>query len=95
MLLSASALAATSAQIASVPLGATQPVSGSPRLVVSYKKHGLASGRSRIFVRECRREFITRERKQARRNGFAVRFDRERGKGSHGTLYYGDCLTVL
>ena len=30
----------------------------------------------------------------ARRNGIAVRFDRTRGKGSHGTLYFGDRFTV-
>ncbi|MDE0255160.1 MAG: hypothetical protein OYG32_10230 [Rhodospirillaceae bacterium] len=35
------------------------------------------------------REFIARVRKLARRNGIAVRFDRTRGKGSHGTPYYG------
>ena len=28
-------------------------------------------------------------------NGIAVRFDRTRGKGSHGTLYYGDRRTVV
>ncbi len=41
------------------------------------------------------REFIARVRKPARRNGIAVRFDRARGKGSHGTLYYGDRHTVV
>ena len=41
------------------------------------------------------REFITRVRRLARRDGIAVRFDRTRGKGSHGTLYYGDRFTVL
>ena len=41
------------------------------------------------------REFIARARKLARRNGVAIRFDRTRGKGSHGTLYYGDCRTVV
>ncbi len=41
------------------------------------------------------REFITRVRKLARRNGVAVRFDRTRGKGSHGTLYCGDRHTVV
>ena len=38
---------------------------------------------------------MTRVRKLARRNGIAVRFDRTRGKGSHGTLYYGDRHTVV
>ena len=41
------------------------------------------------------REFITRVRRLARRNGIAVRFDRARGKCSHGTLRYGDRFTVL
>ncbi len=40
-------------------------------------------------------EFITRVRRLARRNAIAVRFDRTRGKGSHGTLYYGDRRTVV
>ena len=38
---------------------------------------------------------MTRVRRLARRNGIAVRFDRTRGKGSHGTLYYGDRHTVV
>ena len=41
------------------------------------------------------REFVARARKLARRNGIAVRFDRTRGKGSHGTLYCGDRRTVV
>ncbi len=41
------------------------------------------------------REFIAGVRRLARRNGIAVRFDRTRGKGSHGTLYYGDRHTVV
>ena len=41
------------------------------------------------------REFMTRVRRLARRNGIAVRFDRTRGKGSHGTLYYCDRHTVM
>ena len=39
------------------------------------------------------REFITRAKTPARGN--AVRFDRTRGKGSHGTLYYGERHTVV
>ncbi|MGH7112334.1 MAG: hypothetical protein ACREFK_18155, partial [Stellaceae bacterium] len=27
--------------------------------------------------------------------GVSVRFDKTRGKGSHGTLYYGDRFTVV
>ena len=41
------------------------------------------------------REFVARVRKLARGNGIAVRFDRTRGKGSHGTLYDGDRHTVV
>ena len=41
------------------------------------------------------REFIAKVRKLARKNGIAVSFDRTRGKGSHGTLYYGDRRTVV
>lgn len=41
------------------------------------------------------REFISKVRKLAGRNDIAVRFDRTRGKGSHGTLYYGDRHTVV
>ncbi len=41
------------------------------------------------------REFITRVKKLARRNRIGVKFDRTRGKGSHGTLYYGDRHTVV
>ena len=41
------------------------------------------------------REFIAKVRKLARKNGVAVSFDRTRGKGSHGTLYYGDRRTVV
>ena len=41
------------------------------------------------------REFIAKGGKLARRNGIDVRFDRTRGKGSHGTLYFGDRHTVV
>ena len=41
------------------------------------------------------REFISRVRKLGRKNKSAVSFDRTRGKGSHGTLYYGDRFTVV
>ena len=40
-------------------------------------------------------EFIARVRKLARGNGIAVRFDRTGGKGSQGTLYYGDRHAVV
>ena len=38
---------------------------------------------------------MARVGKLARRNGTAVRFDRTRGKGSHGTLCCGDRHTVV
>lgn len=41
------------------------------------------------------REFIARVKRLTRRNRIAVQFDRTRGKGSHGTLYYGDRFTVV
>ena len=41
------------------------------------------------------REFISKVRRLAGRNTIVVRFDRTRGKGSHGTLYYGDRHTVV
>ena len=40
-------------------------------------------------------EFIKRVRKIGRERGVSVRLDTERGKGSHGTLYYGRRLTVV
>ena len=41
------------------------------------------------------RESIKRVRQIGRKRGVAVRLDRERGKGSHATLYYGSRLTVI
>ena len=41
------------------------------------------------------REFISRVRKLGRKNNIAVSFDRTRGKGSHGTLHYGDRITIV
>lgn len=35
------------------------------------------------------RELIRKVRKAGRKSGVEVRFDQSRGKGSHGTLYYG------
>ncbi len=40
-------------------------------------------------------EFIRRVKKLGRRRGVRVEFVVERGKGSHGTLYFGDRLTVV
>ena len=40
-------------------------------------------------------EFIRRVRKIGRERGVSVRLDTERGKGSHGTLYYGKRHTVV
>ncbi len=41
------------------------------------------------------REFMAGVRKPGRRNGIAASFDRARGKGSHGTPFFGDRHTVL
>jgi mRNA interferase HicA len=41
------------------------------------------------------KEFIRRVRRLGRRRGVQVVFVPERGKGSHGTLYFGDRLTVV
>lgn len=40
-------------------------------------------------------EFLRRVRRLGRKRGVPVRFVAHRGKGSHGTLYYGDQLTVV
>jgi len=40
-------------------------------------------------------EFLRRVRRLGRRRGVAVSWIPERGKGSHGTLYYGERLTVV
>lgn len=40
-------------------------------------------------------EFIRAVRQLARRRGVEVRFTTRRGKGSHGTLYFGDRKTIV
>jgi len=40
-------------------------------------------------------ELVRRLRKLGRKRGVAVEFVPERGKGSHGTLYFGEQLTVI
>lgn len=40
-------------------------------------------------------EFIRRIRKLGKDRGVAVVWDETRGKGSHGTLYYGSAFTVV
>ena len=40
-------------------------------------------------------EFIRRVEALGTARGVVVRFDKTRGKGSHGTLYYGDRFTVV
>jgi mRNA interferase HicA len=40
-------------------------------------------------------EFMRKVRRLGRRRGVKVAFVPERGKGSHGTLYYGDKLTIV
>ena len=41
------------------------------------------------------KDFIRRVRKAGRRNGVEVVFDQSRGKGSHGTVWYGDKFTIV
>jgi hypothetical protein len=40
-------------------------------------------------------EFERKVRAIGRKRGIAVSFDRGRGKGSHGRLYFGDRFTTL
>ena len=40
-------------------------------------------------------EFVRRVRRAGRKSGVRVLFAAERGKGSHGTLYFGSRLTVV
>ena len=40
-------------------------------------------------------EFILKIRRLGRQRGVQVAFVPERGKGSHGTLYYGEKLTIV
>ena len=40
-------------------------------------------------------EFVRRVRKVGRKRGLTVLFVAERGKGSHGTLYFGTSFTVV
>ena len=91
------------AQLADGALGTCRPPSG-PALYsrVFADSHKVVRGNSCQFAHFCAivaavngREFITRMRRLARKTGIAVRFDRTRGKGSHGTLYYGDRRTVV
>lgn len=40
-------------------------------------------------------EFVRKLQRLGKQRGVPVRFVAERGKGSHGTLYYGDRFTVV
>ncbi len=40
-------------------------------------------------------EFLRKITRLGRRRGVPVRFDRRHGKGSHGTLHYGNRKTTL
>ena len=40
-------------------------------------------------------EFVRLVRRLGRRRGIEVRFVAQRGKGSHGTLYYGTSKTIV
>lgn len=40
-------------------------------------------------------EFLKRLKKLGKQNGTEVQFVKERGKGSHGTVYYGNRFAIL
>ena len=40
-------------------------------------------------------EFIRKIKKLGRKSGIEVRFVTQRGKGSHGTLFYGAVFTIV
>lgn len=40
-------------------------------------------------------EFISRIKRLGKRRGVGVRFEKRHGKGSHGTLYYGEHKTTV
>jgi len=40
-------------------------------------------------------EFLRKVKRLGEGRGIAVRFEAKRGKGSHGTLYFGSSRTVL
>ncbi|HET7177464.1 MAG TPA: type II toxin-antitoxin system HicA family toxin [Solirubrobacterales bacterium] len=40
-------------------------------------------------------EFVRKVQRLGKARGVSVEFVAERGKGSHGTLYYGDHFTVV
>jgi mRNA interferase HicA len=40
-------------------------------------------------------EFIRKIRRLGRARGIATEFRKERGKGDHGTLYFGDWFTIV
>jgi mRNA interferase HicA len=40
-------------------------------------------------------EFIRKIKKLGRRNGIEVQYLSQRGKGSHGTLFYGSVFTIV
>ena len=41
------------------------------------------------------REFIRKVSKLARKNGVKVKYVTRRGKGSHGTFFYGSHFTII
>jgi mRNA interferase HicA len=47
------------------------------------------------YWRSTGNELLRRLRRLGSERGVAVRFDDARGKGSHGTIYFGDRITVL
>ncbi|MFO7751430.1 MAG: type II toxin-antitoxin system HicA family toxin [Desulfobacteraceae bacterium] len=51
--------------------------------------------KSPIHVNMNGSEFIKKIKKLGKQRGVSVRFTVNRGKGSHGTLYYGAAFTVV
>jgi mRNA interferase HicA len=40
-------------------------------------------------------EFLRKVKRLGQSRGINVKFETKRGKGSHGTLYFGSCRTIL
>ena len=47
------------------------------------------------FVYMTGNDFIRKIKKLGRKRGIEVRFVTQRGKGSHGTLFYGAAFTIV
>jgi len=70
-----------------------RPISADPTKM-SHHSLGDSTGLGYCSA-DDRERALRRLRRLGSRRGVAVRFEEERGKGSHGTLYFGDRFTVL